>query len=1080
MAEMYTEIDVKIYIDQSILLKEKFSTDAKVKNLRDTIEFIDEFLIERGNRIEKSHKESKNELKQDTAKSISCRLPTNEQAAPNKTGDSGINIIQLVIKNKFIVRSRDDCLRCKAASHETTSLNRIIDDTKTIISEHKTLDENLLMLQKLKGKQREGLTIPQLHVITPFMIEESELSSREKDILSREQIKFENETSDYDGSSSGIFSDDEIEMNVYLLEQNKCFKNMDDTQWSNDGKGNTNTLCNTNELLFNRLAKNKHSKKNIVKNENFTNDCNEIGNGIYSQNLNSTETPDNKNTPVLRYDLMNNILNNSESVEVNKHNSCLNGSSSDMTKSCLDSTPENITDDLTSSLQGNEFETDKTRNEHCGARFGTHDCPVLSTSIVQTDSFKSKSNVQHSTKTPETISQKSTITDIKQNKNSPFDGHQSCWTVESPHSNRADNINKTCSMLLGDFSENCQNKLDTQESHNVQVISKNDSQTEHLTRTAAELIMEDNKDRTDNLIKKIYAQTIETLDKNKSQTATLFDNFEETTLNGEIGNDQSNDLEPGEIPDDIETHTRTFLTRKDHHSTKYSTNRYRNTDSRMPTRDNTNIYRSSRGIPLHVPPRRIGVKRNVYRWSDYIDENRMLTNNDNSSAEHSDLQPRLYTSQYKSYNFYERRFRRPGLPPTWFKEKYMRYRTRSPIRRPLESTSRQTLIELRRHRRLDDIYFSTGTHDNNDRNQNISGNNSFRRREEDTDDDNEKSHSEKSTKKYTNFKITRSFSARPRFKRPCDELFETSDNNKCSKEETRRNSIQLRNYRSRSESSEITHYTRERERLRSSERKRKRSRERERERSSEHKRKWSIERDRSKLKEHNRKSCSECEKDVSRKRKRKSLSKESKIKLLSCDSDRTISQKEHETKMSSVVTVATSTSTDRTETLDDVQQNNDKINNGVINKEAHLKCFNIIRDYAFKKAVHYSDANWDKYSKRKFLFDDELVQQLERNYNRYLYSANDRKQCTGSGPLPRFVSNELMAKAIIDTWKHPQMIASCDRQFREFDDIIGYVGYNIPCYWCEMIFADGKFVRAFPVLDPIGHRDDTMYCQTDQ
>lgn len=731
MAEMYTEIDVKIYFDQSKLLKQNFTTDAKVENLRDTIEFIDEILIERGKRIEKSKTERKKELIQDTTKSIPGQLPTNEQTTPNKTGDSNTKIIQLVTKNIFIVRSRDDYLRCKATSHET-ALNRILDDTKTIISEHKTLDvpspEALLMLQKLKETQRECLTIPRLQAKTPFIMEESELSSSEKDTLLREQIKFENETSDYDGSSSGIFSDDEIEMNLYLLEQNKCFKTMDDPQWSKDGKCNTNTTHNTNELVFERLSKNTHSKENIVKAENFMNDCNEIGNVMNYQNLNSTETLNNKNTPVLCYDLMNNILNNSESAEVDNHNSCLNRSSSDKTKSCLGSTPENLTDDLTSSLQGNEFETDKTHNEHFSTRLCTHDCPVLNMWSVQTDSSKSKSNVQHSTKTSETISQKSTITDIKHNKNSPFDGHQSCWTVESPHSNRADNINKTCPMLLGDFSENCQNKLDPQESHDVQVISKNDSQTEHLTRTAAELIMEDNGDRTDDLIKKIYAQTIETLDKNKSQTSNLFDNFEETTLNGEIENDQSNDLEPGEIPDDIETPTRTYITRKDHHSPKYSSNRYRNTDPRMPTRDNTNIYRLSKGIPLHVPPRRIGVKRNVYSWSDYIDENRMLTNNDNSSAEHGDRQPRLYTSHYKSYNFYERRFRRPGLPPASFKERYMWYRTRPPIRRPVESSSRQTLIELRRHRRLGDIYFSTGTHDNNERNQNISGNNSFRRR----------------------------------------------------------------------------------------------------------------------------------------------------------------------------------------------------------------------------------------------------------------------------------------------------------------------------------------------------------------
>lgn len=143
--------------------------------------------------------------------------------------------------------------------------------------------------------------------------------------------------------------------------------------------------------------------------------------------------------------------------------------------------------------------------------------------------------------------------------------------------------------------------------------------------------------------------------------------------------------------------------------------------------------------------------------------------------------------------------------------------------------------------------------------------------------------------------------------------------------------------------------------------------------------------------------------------------------------------------------------------------------------DSHMKCFEGVREIAFKQAIRFSDDNYAKYSKRKFVFEDELIQQLQRNYERYSCS-NKESKCT----MPRFASADLMTDSIVATWRDPHMVPSKDRQLREFDDIIGYVGFNIPCYWCELVFAEGKFLRAFPVLDPIGHRDDTMYCQTQQ
>ena len=142
----------------------------------------------------------------------------------------------------------------------------------------------------------------------------------------------------------------------------------------------------------------------------------------------------------------------------------------------------------------------------------------------------------------------------------------------------------------------------------------------------------------------------------------------------------------------------------------------------------------------------------------------------------------------------------------------------------------------------------------------------------------------------------------------------------------------------------------------------------------------------------------------------------------------------------------------------------------------HERCFNAVHVYAFNCLKRFYSINKHLCRIPVEEFRYQLRQQLKRNFDRYLYDANDPIY-SNMGPQPRFVSEDAMIRSIAETIINPHTFADRERQFHEFDEIVGFVGYNIPCYWCEVDFRHGQFFRAFPVLDPIGYRDDTMYCQ---
>lgn len=142
----------------------------------------------------------------------------------------------------------------------------------------------------------------------------------------------------------------------------------------------------------------------------------------------------------------------------------------------------------------------------------------------------------------------------------------------------------------------------------------------------------------------------------------------------------------------------------------------------------------------------------------------------------------------------------------------------------------------------------------------------------------------------------------------------------------------------------------------------------------------------------------------------------------------------------------------------------------------HERCFNAVHVYAFNCLKRFYNKNKHIYRIPVEEFRYQLKQQLKRNFDRYLYDVNDPIY-SNMGPQPRFVSEDVMITSIAETIINPHTFADRERQFHEFDEIVGYLGYNIPCYWCEVDFRYGQFFRAFPVLDPIGYRDDTMYCQ---
>lgn len=531
------------------------------------------------------------------------------------------------------------------------------------------------------------------------------------------------------------------------------------------------------------------------------------------------------------------------------------------------------------------------------------------------------------------------------------------------------------------------------------------------------------------------------------------------------------------------------------YSSRYIRGRYsRGLRGRRPYRGRSQSHRSlSRGRSL--PPRETKTSRNTFDRLDYSDRRGVDYEPNESTTDQHDLRNRIEANERRPYSTDKSSFR--SLRSSLYRGRnYSRYGTLQHMRKPYESVSDY----IRKYRTFEskcesdtpyEYFHYPSTEDsrtqyryNEEREHYYNHTATLKTTDEEHCKDNiytrppdEWRTPEIRAPSYKNLTITRRFSTG-------DERSKYTRNEK-------------RNYRSHSEYFETSPY--KYDRYIYDESRRQSPGQREERASKDRASSYKRERHDSKKeeREYDRKESTKHEKQVSNERERNSsrksvprtdslkseqVKKDSRISRHATDENGTSSD-EHGVRVSSVVTIAPTSQQDIADKITASTEDNSQktIVNPVpsFKKDAHMKCFDLIREAAFKQAVHFSEENWEKYAKRKFLFEDELVEQLERNYDRYLYSANDFQQ-NSYGPLPRFVSDELMTEAIVNTWKQPQMIASLDRQFREFDDIIGYVGYNIPCYWCEMIFSEGKFVRAFPVLDPIGHRDDTMYCQTDQ
>ncbi|XP_063403712.1 uncharacterized protein LOC134687382 [Mytilus trossulus] len=92
-------------------------------------------------------------------------------------------------------------------------------------------------------------------------------------------------------------------------------------------------------------------------------------------------------------------------------------------------------------------------------------------------------------------------------------------------------------------------------------------------------------------------------------------------------------------------------------------------------------------------------------------------------------------------------------------------------------------------------------------------------------------------------------------------------------------------------------------------------------------------------------------------------------------------------------------------------------------------------------------------------FDDNLRRSLRRNISRYIFEA--------TRSAPRFVSPMIFIDCIIDTIKNPHNVIEGERQCRQFEQVIGYMDDNAPCYWCEIVFHGGQLVVVRPLSNSL-------------
>ncbi|XP_063409908.1 uncharacterized protein LOC134693128 [Mytilus trossulus] len=1034
-----TEIRVEIYVEKSILLRDNYSEDGKIISVRETIESIDEFLVEKGNTY---IKEAKNN---DSRPALCNRGSQNKIKSDNHTAQS----------HKF-AEKRLDKRRAKTTSKEKNN------SEKRICSES---DVNSCSSSYLEQENKDDALIGR-----PYAFQS--LSTT----LSEHIQQLVNDTSE--NLQQRVIDTTENTQQLVNETSDKTQQPINDTQ-DNTQQLVNNTAENTQQLF---LDTTENVQQLIVRNTS------ENAKQLVRDTTESTKQ------------LINDTTESSELTESSDNDGSSSGFFSD--------DEMEFDDGINQRIKYSKFLNCKHKTRHVSKRRSLADTFHSKTKSINKRQRVLKSNAIF------TVSQHQTILDTSDQTHKV---QQGCINVIGNLDNM--NIQETCldtMIYILDHIE-CECTEDKKyELHHASSRSCLSKRCETSTVCSTGAFGNSVADKTTSI------ESNEIITNFKNKKSHLIKNTDEKSNCKKIDiKREIDDLEPGEIRDEVDSikkdkrktsaHHRSsslkryLLTRSSkyvgynlRYSSRYIRGRYsRGLRGRRPYRGQSQSHRSlSRGRSL--PPRETQTSRNTFDRLDYSERRDADYEPNESTTDQHDLRNRIEANERRPYSTEKSSFR--SLRPSLYRGRnYSRYGTLQHMRKPYESVSDY----IRKYRTFESKCENDTPYEHYRYPSTEESRTQYRYSEEREDYYNHtailKSTDEERSKdsiytrpssewrtpeirapSYKNLTITRRFSTgdersnytqkEKRNYRSHSEYFETSPykHDRYIHDESRRKSPGQRVERASRE--RASSYKRERNDIRKEER------EYDRKESTKHEKQVSNERERNS----SRKSVPRT--DSLKSKMFEQVKKDIRKNRHATDENGTSSD-EKEVRVSSVVTIAPSSQQDLADkTTTSPEDNKQKtIVNPVpsFKKDAHMKCFDLIREAAFKQAVHFSEENWEKYAKRKFLFEDELVEQLERNYDRYLYSANDFQQ-NSCGPLPRFVSDELMTEAIVNTWKQPQMIASLDRQFREFDDIIGYVGYNIPCYWCEIIFSEGKFVRAFPVLDPIGHRDDTMYCQTDQ
>ncbi|XP_071165023.1 putative uncharacterized protein DDB_G0282133 [Mytilus edulis] len=1030
MNNTYTEIRVEIFVEKSILLRDNYSEDGKIISVRETIESIDEFLVEKGNTY---IKEAKNN--NDSRTALCNKVSQNKIKSYNHTAKS----------HKFVEKSIDNRRTKNTSEVKNNPEKRNCSDS----------DVNSCSTSYLEQENKDDSLIGRHYVFQSLNTSVSE----------------------------------HIQQLVNDTSENLQQRVIDTTE-------------NTQQLVNNTSYKIQHPINDTPENtQQQFNDTTENVQQLLVKNTSGNVQQLVHDTTESTQQLINDTTESSELNESSDNDGSSSGFFSD--------DEMEFDDGINQRIKYSKFLNCKHKTRHVSKRRSLADTFQSKTKNINKRQRVLKSNATF------TVSQHK-VQSILDTSDQTHKVQQGCINVIGNLDNM--NIQETCLDTMNYILDHIECEWREDKKYELRLESSRSCLSK---RCETSTVCSTGAFGNSVADKPTSIESNEIITNFKNKKSLLVKKTDEKSKCKKIDiKREIDDLEPGEIRDEVDStkkdkhktsahHSssslkRYLLTRRGtskyisynlRYSSRYIRGRYsRGLRGRRPYRGRSQSHRSlSRGRSL--PPRETQTSRNTFDRLDYSDRRGVDYETNESTTDHNDLRNRIEANERRPYSTDKSSFR--SLRSSLYRGRnYSRYGTLQHMRKPYESVSDY----IRKYRTFESKCESDTPYEHYQYPSTEDSRTQYRYSEEREHYDNHtatlKTTDEERCKdniytrpssewrtpeirgpSYKNLTITRRFSTG-------DERSKYTRNEK-------------RNYRSHSEYFETSPYKHDRYIYDESRRQSPGQREERasKERASSYKRERHD--NRKEEREYDRKESTKHEKQVSNERERNSsrksvsgtdslkseqVKKISRISRHATDENGTSSD-EHGVRISSVVTIAPTSQQDIADKITASTEDNSQmtIMNPVpsFKKDAHMKCFDLIREAAFKQAVHFSEENWEKYAKRKFLFEDELVEQLERNYDRYLYSANDFQQ-NSCGPLPRFVSDELMTEAIVNTWKQPQMIASLDRQFREFDDIIGYVGYNIPCYWCEMIFSEGKFVRAFPVLDPIGHRDDTMYCQTDQ